>query len=195
MVFSMPVWRKISVRLKLLWLVFLCLSTPVYAASEGFTIRSVDTVLREEVYLLNSRIDYAFSEEALKALQSGVPLILLVDIEVERMRPWWLNENIATLQQGYLLIYHALTEKYIVNNLNSGAQSNYSNLDSALTALGRLDSLPILDANLLEAEQKYQVRLRVRLDIDSLPAPMQPLAYLSPQWRLESDWYTWPLQR
>jgi hypothetical protein len=165
------------------------------AHARGFTIRSVSTHLQDKVYLLDANIDYKFSDAALEALRNGVPLIVLLDIKVEQERSWWLNKTVAELQQGYLLLYHALTEKYIVNNLNSGAQDNYEQLSAALNALGKVKDLPILDAQLTNKGERYLVRLRTRLDLESLPAPMRPLAYISSDWRLESDWYEWPLQQ
>lgn len=165
------------------------------AQAKGFSIRSVDTHLRDHVYRLDTRIDFAFSEEAQKALQSGIPIIILLDIEVEKLRDWWWNKSVARLQQGYLLLYHALTEKYIVNNLNSGAQHDYTSLSATLRGLGRINGLPLIDSSLLHKGDDYQVRVRVHLDIESLPAPMRPLAYISSDWQLASDWYTWPLQQ
>ena len=168
---------------------------PCYTVwADGFTIRSVETSLVEKVYNVSAQIDYQFSDVAIEALQNGVPLLVLIDIKVDRERSWWLDKNIAQLQQGYLLLYHALTEKYIVNNLNSGAQENYDSLNAALSALGRLEALPILDANLVNKNNRIIVRLHTYLDLEALPAPMRPLAYISSQWRLESDWYEWPLQ-
>jgi len=155
----------------------------------------VSTHLENKVYQLDANIDYQFSDSALEALRNGVPLIVLLDIKVEQYRAWWFNKTIADLQQGYLLLYHALTEKYIVNNLNSGAQENYEQLSAALNALGKVKNLPILDAHLVNNGAHYLVRLRTRLDLESLPAPMRPLAYISSDWRLESNWYEWPLQQ
>ena len=40
---------------------------------------------------------------------------------------------------------------------------------------------------------RYQVKMRTFLDIESLPAPMRPLAYISSDWQLDSDWVSWPL--
>jgi hypothetical protein len=165
---------------------------PVLA--EAFTIRSVETSLADKVYTLSAQVEYNFSDAAIEALENGVPLIVLINIEVERERNWWLNKEVAELQQGYLLLYHALTEKYIVNNLNSGAQENYDSLHSAVSALGRIQALPVLDANLVDVNARYLVRLHTYLDLEALPAPMRPMAYISSQWRLESDWYEWPLQ-
>lgn len=176
-------------------LVALSLIPTTVTASQGFTIRSVETQLQKHVYLLDTRIDFAFSDEAQKALKSGIPIIILLDIEVEKIRSWWWDKTVATLQQGYLLLYHALTEKYIVNNLNSGAQQDYTSLGATLSSLGRINGLPLIDAGLLDVDDDYRIRLRARLDIESLPAPMRPLAYISSEWQLTSNWYSWPLQR
>ena len=179
--------------LRSIWLLGFCLVTQL--AHADITIRSVETTYKDKVYLLNANIEYQLSEAAVDALKNGVPLILLLDIEVEQHRKWWWSKNIATLEQGYLLLYHALTEKYLVTNLNSSAQNNYRSLQAALDALGHIRSLPILDEKLLEPEARYFVNVRMHLDIEALPAPMRPFAYLSSDWRLESDWYSWPLQR
>lgn len=184
---------RVSLVLALLFWLGVGLASSAHA--RGFTIRSVSTHLQDKVYLLDANIDYKFSDAALEALRNGVPLIVLLDIKVEQERSWWLDKTVAELQQGYLLLYHALTEKYIVNNLNSGAQDNYERLSAALNALGKVKDLPILDAQLTSKGERYLVRLRTRLDLESLPAPMRPLAYISSDWRLESDWYEWPLQQ
>lgn len=176
-------------------LLVLLMALAARAQAAGFSIRSVETRLQNQVYQLDTRVDFAFSEEAQKALKSGIPIIILLDIEVEKQRNWWWDKTVATLQQGYLLLYHALTEKYIVNNLNSGAQQDYTSLDATLSALGRVHGLPLIDSSLLDEDGTYRVRLRARLDIESLPAPMRPLAYISSEWQLTSNWYTWPLQR
>lgn len=161
-------------------------------AEHAFIIKSLETKLEQGVYNLDSRIEYRLSEEALTALKNGVPFLILMNIEVEQVR-WYWNKNLAELEQGYLLLYHALSEKFIVHNLNSGVQDHYSSLDAALNALGQINNLPLIDAKLLNSEMRYQVKMRVRLDIESLPAPMRPLAYISSDWQLDSDWVSWPL--
>lgn len=180
------------------WWLLLCIALAVLpgvsAKATGFMIRSAETRLQKQVHLLDARIDYGLSEEAQEALRSGIPIIILLDVEVELERRWWWDKTVATLQQGYLLLYHALSEKYIVNHLNSGAQHDYTSLAATLAALGHIEGLPLIDAGLLQKDNRYRVRLRARLDIESLPAPMRPLAYISNDWQLASDWYSWPLQ-
>ncbi len=185
--------NKANLRELLLLLMLILLPTALVQA-KNFHIESVETQHKKGVYLLNAHVNFAFSEEAQEALQSGVPIIILLDIRLEEERSWWWDKTIAEMQQGYLLLYHALTEKYIVNHLNSGAQDDYTSLETTLSALGQISNLPLIDSSLLDKDSNYLVKLRVRLDIESLPAPMRPLAYLSSNWHLASDWYTWPLQ-
>ncbi|VAW92663.1 hypothetical protein MNBD_GAMMA23-2476 [hydrothermal vent metagenome] len=167
-----------------------------YTANEpGFSIQSLETLMQDRVYLLTANLNYHFSSEAIEALEHGVPLLILVDIEIRSPRWWWSDTTIAELEQGYLLLYHALSESYVVHNLNSGTQNNFIRLAQALSFLSTIKNLPILDANLLDPKKEYYLRVRTHLDIESLPAPMRPLAYISSDWQLSSGWYEWPLQK
>jgi hypothetical protein len=183
---------------RIIFAAFLCIlisgASVTKSQAEGFRILAAETKLKENVFQLEANMDLKFSDDALEALRSGVPLIVLVNIEVRKDRSWWWDKTIAELEQGYLLLYHALSEKYIIHNLNSGAQQNYVSLSAALYSLSNIRDFPLIDKNLLEQGDDYYVRLRTYLDIESLPAPMRPIAYISSQWQLESDWFSWPLK-
>jgi len=144
---------------------------------------------------MDAQVDFQFSQKALDALANGVPLTLEMDIEVHRKRSWMLpDETVATLEQNYQLRYHALSHQYLVKNLNSGAVYNFLSRENALQALGDIRNFPLLDAKLTKPEERYEIELRVKLDIESLPSPLRLLAYISPAWHLSSDWSTWSLQ-
>ncbi len=175
-------------------LLLAALALPAPAAEHAFVVKSIESNLVDGVYRLNANIEYRFSDAALSALRNGVPLIVQVDIQVREKR-WYWNLTLAELTQGYLLLYHALSDTYILQNLNSGTQEHYRNLDDALRHLGHIRNLPLIDAKLLSPDKDYEVRLRAHLDIESLPAPMRPMAYISSDWDLDSGWYTWPLTR
>ena len=163
--------------------------TPLSRAEEGVLVEDPRIEEVDDVVMLSARIRYQLSDEVLEALNSGVPLFFVVDIEVVKVRRWWPDATVAALQQRYLLLYHALSEKYVVHNLNSGVQGNYGSLTTALWSMGRVERLPVIDRGLLSPGSNYLVRLRAALDLDALPAPIQPLAHLSADWRLESPWY------
>ncbi|MGD9299645.1 MAG: DUF4390 domain-containing protein, partial [Thiohalocapsa sp.] len=40
----------------------------------------------------------------------------------------------------------------------------------------------------------YEVQIRVSLDIEELPLPLRPMAYLYPSWKQSSKWTKWPLE-
>ncbi|MFK5914614.1 MAG: DUF4390 domain-containing protein [Woeseiaceae bacterium] len=167
---------------------------PLLSQAEGFKILAAETKIKDHVYQLEANMHLEFSHDALEALRSGVPLIVLINIDVQKDRNWWWDKTVAELEQGYLLLYHALSEKYIINNLNSGEQQNFSSLNTALYSLSNIRNFPLIDKNLLDPDNNYYGRIRAYLDIESLPAPMRPIAYISSQWQLESDWFSWPLK-
>lgn len=177
-------------RLLLSLLAGVCVHGTAHAADPDFYVREASTRLVEEVYLLDARVDFVFSEQTLDALDSGIPLTVRLDIEVQSRGPWWwFDGEVATLEQRYQLHYYPLSDQYLVRNLNSGALYAFPTLTSALRALGEIRGLPLLDRQLVEQDEEYQVELRARLDIESLPSPLRPLAYVSPGWRLGSDWF------
>ncbi len=175
----------------LLFILGLLLATPLYAAE--FFITGVNTRLQDNVYLLDAHVDYRFSNEALAALDNGVPLTLRLSIEIQRKRDWWLDATVANLEQRYRLQFHPLSHQFLLQNLNSGAFYAFQSLSTALDAMGTLSDFPLVDAQLIKKNENYEVLLQAALDIESLPSPLRPLAYITPAWRLNSDWYTWSL--
>jgi len=161
-------------------------------AKKPFEIRNASSRLADGVWFANAQIDYRLSEDALEALQNGVALTIQLQIEVNRVRRFWVDAQVASLQQGYLLRYQPLSERYVVRNLNSGEQSSYATLFSALNDMGRIVDLPIIDASVLE-DAKYEISMRAVLDQDTLPGPLRLIAFWGEGFRLVSDWYTWTL--
>ena len=162
---------------------------------QHFVVEQAGSQVAEEVYVLNARISYHFNPDVLEALESGVPLTIRLNVEVLRPREWLWDETFTSLVQRYQLQYHALTQQYLVKNLNSGIQYNFPTRQASLEALGEISELPLLDKRLLDPGTPYTVRLRADLDVESLPGPLRLLAYVSPQWRVQSEWYSWPLTR
>jgi hypothetical protein len=159
----------------------------------GVVIREAHTELKDDVYYLEANVDYRFSRPALEALEKGVPLTLVLRIEILHERAYLWSEKIASLEQRYQLSFHALSQQYMLRNLNSGSQYTFPSLDAAVTVLGTVVDLPVIDGNLLEEGQHYSGRLMAELDVDQLSVPLRLLALVSKDWQLNSEWYTWPL--
>jgi hypothetical protein len=158
-----------------------------------FEVRSASVELDSGVYFLNAWIEFRLSTDARQALQSGLPLIIRVEVELLNRRRFWVDTEQASLRQLYRLEYHALTERYIVENMNSRDETSFATLFSALNYLGRLDKLPLLDSALLESGRSYDMRIRAVLDTEQLPGPLRLLAFWRRDWSLGSEWYRWRL--
>jgi hypothetical protein len=166
---------------------------PGNVRANEFMIEHAETRLENSVYRLSTAIDYHLSSKVLEALNNGLPLTFVLEINVVRQRDYIWDENVASLEQRYELQYHALTKQYLVKNLNSGSVRGLPTLEVALSVLGTVIDLPILDKKLLQPDEHYLVNMRAALDIEALPVPVRALAYFSSDWRLDSDWYSWPL--
>lgn len=163
------------------------------AAADPFVVHSLTTERVDGVYLLNARIEYELTDVLLEALVNGIELVIEVDVEIYRHRDWWLDEEVARVSQRYQLAYYALSRMYVVRNLNTGVQSTFPSLYSALHSIGQMRRFPLIDESLLNPDAAYQARLRTRIVADELPLPLRARAYIDSDWRPASEWYTWDL--
>jgi hypothetical protein len=160
----------------------------------GFTVRSADSELVSGVYLVSAVIELRLSAEARQALESGVPLTVEIEVDLIRVRRFWMDDEEVDVDQRFELVFHALTERYIVRNLNSGDQASFSTVMAALNYLGRIQRLPFIDAALLEPARSYDARIRAQLDVDEFSGPLRLLTFWRREFSLESEWYRWRLQ-
>jgi Domain of unknown function (DUF4390) len=164
---------------------------PDSRAQERFDIRSAYVERAEGVYQLSATLDFDIGEGARAAVRDGAPFTLRLEIVVRRQRSYWLDEGVATLDQGYELVYHALSDRYVVRNVNSGEQASYATLDAALDALRVISNLPILDQALVRPERRHEISLRASLDVRTMPDTLRFILFWSDDWRQRSEWYTW----
>jgi hypothetical protein len=160
-----------------------------------FEVRTVESKLTDGVHAIDARLQLVLSSEALRALSSGITLTIELQLEVIRVRRWYVDNLEAELATRYELEYRPLSQRYIVRNLNSGDQDSFATLYSALNNLGRVQSLPVIDDAVLEAGSDYRVRLRALLQTKQYSAPLRVLFFWRDQWQLESEWAEWTLER
>jgi hypothetical protein len=178
----------------------MCIAVPALAQQmperQGFfDIRSATTKLNDGVHELEARLQLILSDEALDALNSGVPLTIELDFEVIRVRGLWIDAQDAALTFEYELEYRPLSQRYIVRNLNSGDQDSFATLYSALNNVGRIQGLPVIDDAVLDTGSRYRLRLRARLSTRQYPSALRLIFFWRSQWQLQSDWYEWTLER
>ena len=184
-------WRRVALGVCALCLLLASLAR----AAEGLVIVDAQTRLEGGVWYLDADIEYQLSATALEALESGLLLDFELEIRLERRRRVIWDAEFAELRQRYQLQYHALTERYITRNLNSGEQSSHATLGAALAALGQVRGLPVIDDALIDPETKYFVEVRAAVEIKGKGGPLAVVRVFWNDWRTESDWLRWRLGR
>ncbi|WP_156782577.1 DUF4390 domain-containing protein [Acidihalobacter yilgarnensis] len=164
-----------------------------HADSADFAITSARTYQVYSVYYLDAIADIPLDATLRNALTNGVSVVIAYDVRVVRSRGWWFDDTVATLTQRYRLRYHALSRRYLVDNLNTGISRSFSRLGEAQADIARLQRLPLLDQTLLGKGQRYEVDLKVRVDTGDYPLPLRVRAFLEGAWRPSSAWYRCPL--
>jgi hypothetical protein len=162
-------------------------------AAPELGVRTAYVQLLEGVYLLNARLQLPLSNRVRAALSDGVPLSLILELEVSRARHYWLDEGVASLRQEYQLQYQAVSDRYVVRNVNSGQQASYPDLDSALDQMARVSSVPVLDEALIRKGYRHEFSLRATLNLGDLPDTLRVLMFWTNDYHRVSEWYTWPL--
>jgi len=160
-----------------------------------FEVRSAASEPTDGVHLLDARLQLVLSNEALAALNSGVPLTIELQLQVIRVRRFYMDALDAELAVRFELEYRPLSQRYIVRSLNSGDQDSFATLYSALNNLGRIEGLPFIDDALLTTGKSYRMRVRAMLQTQQYPAPLRLLFFWRSQWQLQSEWFEWMLER
>jgi hypothetical protein len=162
--------------------------------ADALDLTGVEVALEDGVYTLDAQLDLQLPEPARKAVESGLTLRLDYEIVVDRVRRYMVDAEVAALVQRYDVSYHALSQRWLVRNLNTGEQQDFGSLDAALARVGDVRGLPILDAALLEPGLVYQGRIRAVLDLSTAPAVFGWLLFWADDWSDESDWQSWTLR-
>ncbi|MBD3671297.1 MAG: DUF4390 domain-containing protein [Gammaproteobacteria bacterium] len=166
-----------------------------FAAEEDgppFLIRSAEVERGEQSYRLRGIIDFGLNDTVLEALHNGVSLTIETQARLYRQRDWIWDKQVSGLDRRYRLRYFALSQLYLLTNLDDESKRSFLSLSAALYNLGHFDAELAPRHEVLSGQPHY-LRMRIFLDIESLPAPLRPLAYMSSRWRLKSKWHEWTL--
>ncbi len=114
------------------------------------------------------------------ALQRGVPVYFSAQATVLRSRWYWRDERMARITRSWRLSYQPLTASWRVSL--GGLSQSYATLAEALAPISRVSGWRLLEADKLEAGERYYVEFSFQLDNSQLPRPMQ--LDLGQDWKL-----------
>jgi len=188
--------RQGSLGFRAAWLLcFLAtFAAPVFADTR-LEVTAASVALDEGVFELDATLDLAVPEAGRRAIEAGLTLELDYQIQIARVRRYLPDAEVASLQQSYELSYHALSQRYLLRNLNTGEQQDFGTLQASLDRLAEVRGLPLLDSSLLEPGSTYEFRVRAELNLRTAPDSLGWLLFWTDDWSATSEWYAWTLRR
>jgi len=165
------------------------------AAAQDMKFSEVTITLGEDNRIfLDAQIDYELNEVTAEALENGVPLTFETHIQMREVGAWVWSPDVAEIRLRSVLRYRPLSSLYEVRGLDQQDKQVFATRASALRFMGRIRDLALIDRANLNPKKEYLVRLRSYLDIEALPLPLRPFAYVSSDWSMEAEPWEWRLR-
>ena len=187
-----PLSRRIVAALMVATLIGAATSLRADALDGVLEVRSAYVNVDNGVFLLHARIEYPDNPAIRDALRDGITLSFDLDTRVERHRRLWFDAEVVALTLRRELSFHSVSERYIVRDVRSGDQQNYSTLEEALKQLGTVDGWPIIVEPQLDGGE-YEVSVRAGVRRGRLPSSLRALMFWTDDWHRTSEWYSWSL--
>lgn len=181
-----PCWKKRLERLAL-WLAGWLLCGAALAGN--IAPQSATLVPDERGLALNAEFAVDLGPRLEEAVGRGVPLNFRFEFDLKRKRWYWADEHVTGRILNYKLGYHALTRQYRLSV--DSLHQNFDSLADALQALGRIAQLHVVDKGAMVPGETYLAAVRLSLDHNQLPKPLQVDALADRDWRVEAKILRW----
>jgi hypothetical protein len=163
-------------------------SPPVWG--HGLTIQRIRVFPQRAVYYLNSHMQIHLNPSARHALKIGIPIVLKIEIVIDRHNAWFWQGPIAHLNQRFSIRDHLVSGQIVIRDLNSGTRIYFRKIETALHAIEVIRHIPVIDSSLLKANHVYRVRVKAVLDIKNIPSNLKWIAWIWSSWRTTSRAYS-----
>lgn len=133
------------------------------AASAGAQTIQITPLAREGHVLVSFRLADGFSEQVRAAIDSGMNITFLYEVELRRSTTLWVDRTMASAVVSASVRYDTLTRQYHVREMHDGRTIDSRILDSYDDVRKRLtefQKLPLFKSSTLERNAEYYVRVR-----------------------------------
>lgn len=141
---------------------------------------------------LDVNIEFDLPRSVQDALNRGIPLYFVTDFSIQSERWYWVNKPIVEASLMTRLSYSPLTRQYRLSR--GGLSQSFDSLSETLAILKSLHGWRVSDNSTIENPENCVAEVRIRLDTEQLPLPMQ-VTIGENDWDLRSDWHDVMLDR
>jgi len=105
---------------------------------------------------------WAGGQKALSdALQAGIAVTVVWNVQVEEVHSYWLNSPVAEIQLRRRVVPDLLSRNWLLEDVASGISRRVYSLPEAVRFLSSLESFPVLDRTLLVADAVYRMSITI----------------------------------
>jgi hypothetical protein len=163
----------------------------VRAESPGAEISQFVLERTDDGVLLSATMRLTLSPVVEDALLKGIPMFFVADATTYRERWYWTDKEVASAARHMRLSYQPLTRRWRltisptpIGNASVALGQNFDTSEEALAAVRRVSHWKIAEPQDVEADARYVVNFRFRLDVSQLPRPFQIGAVGQSDWNV-----------
>lgn len=148
----------------------------------------------DEGVLLTATVQFELPAQVQDALLKGIPMYFVAEAGLLRDRWYWYDKLVASAQRHMRLSYQPLTRRWRlqvsstqIGNSGLALGQTFETQEEALRAVQSIAHWKIADVADLEADARYTVDFRFRLDVSQLPRPFQIGAVGHAEWNISAS--------
>jgi len=169
----------------------LCFFSPFIAFAE-------ETAAIENIKLANTRDDLltyfdvkqAFTDKINQAVLNGILTSFSFYITLYKTDNSWFDKKISDIQIKSTLKYNSLKKEFSVLKAWKNEKAIVTqSFEEAKSLMTEIDNLKIIALNQLVKGEKYQLRIKAKLDKVTLPLSLHTVFFFVSFWDFETNWY------
>ncbi len=183
--------HKTDIALKISIVIMLCFLLPDTALAENqAVIENIKLANTRDDLLTYFDIKKAFTPKINQAVLNGIPTTFSFYVTLYKAQGSWFDKKIADIQIKSTLKYNALKKNFSVlrswKDKDAVIAQTFKEAKSLMT---EIDNLTILPLNQLTKGDKYQLRIKAKLDRVTLPLSLHYVLFFVSFWDFETNWY------
>lgn len=164
----------------------LCLVATLNHATEP-RIERIEPLITEGQLTLDLDLTFELGRVVTEAAERGVPLYFTFDLKITSPRWWWFERVLVEATLTRRLTYNTLTQQWRVTT--GDLFLPVKSLNEALAVLRQVRGWPVAPSDRFDKNQRYDGRIRMRLDASQLARPLQLEAAANRSaWSIASPW-------
>jgi len=125
-----------------------------------------------------------------EAVNSGISTTFVFNIELKKNQFLWFDPVITKKTFTHTITYDSLVDEYTVyREEDRNTPLVYETYEEAILALGQVRFYPLTTLTVLEKGERYQVRIRARLDRMEVPESVRYVLFFANLWDFDTGWY------